>query len=58
MILRKYSWLGDDDLELSWTHHNILHAPHLAVPVLDLRCEYNKGELTYVLWEIDIPRVH
>jgi hypothetical protein len=26
----------------------ILHAPHLAVPDLDLGGEYNKGELTYV----------
>jgi hypothetical protein len=26
----------DDDLDLSRTHHSILHAPHPAVPVLDL----------------------
>jgi hypothetical protein len=35
----KVDW-EDDDLDLSRTHHNILHAPHPAVPVLDLwRCE-------------------
>jgi hypothetical protein len=33
----------------SRTHHNILHAPRLVVPVLELGgCEYSKGELTYV----------
>jgi hypothetical protein len=38
-------------LDLSRTHHDILHASHLAVPVLDPRGrggEYSKGELTYV----------
>jgi hypothetical protein len=35
-ILRNHSWLGDDGLDLSRTHHSILHAPRLAVHVLDL----------------------
>jgi hypothetical protein len=28
--------LGDDGLDLSRTHRDILHVPHPAVPVLDL----------------------
>jgi hypothetical protein len=28
--------MGDDSLDLSRTHHNILHVPHHVVPVLDL----------------------
>jgi hypothetical protein len=28
--------MGDDNLDLSQTRHNILHAPHFAVHVLDL----------------------
>jgi hypothetical protein len=28
--------MGDDDLDLSQNHHNILHVPYPAVPVLDL----------------------
>jgi hypothetical protein len=36
MILRNHSWLGDDGLDLSRTHRDILHAPYLAVPILDL----------------------
>jgi hypothetical protein len=28
--------MGDDDLDLSRTHRDILHAPHLAVHVLNL----------------------
>jgi hypothetical protein len=40
--------MGDNGLDLSRTHRDILHAPHLVVPVFDLEgCEYNKGELTY-----------
>jgi hypothetical protein len=35
-ILRNHSRLGDDDLDLSRTLRGILHAHHLAVPVLDL----------------------
>ena len=35
-ILRNHSQLGYDGLDLSQTHHDILHAPHLAVHVLDL----------------------
>jgi hypothetical protein len=43
------SWLGDDCLDLSRTHHNILHAPHHVVPVLDLWGVWDsKSELTYV----------
>ena len=30
------SWLGDDGLDHSRTHHIILHVSHPAVPVLDL----------------------
>jgi hypothetical protein len=36
MILHNRSWEGNDDLNLSHTHRNILHAPYLATPVLDL----------------------
>jgi hypothetical protein len=28
--------MGDDGLDHSRTHHNILHAPHHVVPILDL----------------------
>jgi hypothetical protein len=38
MILRNHILLGDDGLDLSRTHRDILHAPHLVVPVLDLGC--------------------
>jgi hypothetical protein len=30
------SWLGDDCLDLSRTHRNILYASHPVVPILDL----------------------
>jgi hypothetical protein len=30
------SWLGDDGLDLSRTHHSILHVPHSVIPILDL----------------------
>jgi hypothetical protein len=41
--------MGDDGLDHSQTHYNILHEPHPMVPFLDLGgCEYNKSELTYV----------
>jgi hypothetical protein len=30
------TWLGDDDLDHSQTHHSILNAPYPVVPVLDL----------------------
>jgi hypothetical protein len=36
MILRNHSLLGDDGLDLSRTHHGILHVPYLVVHVLDL----------------------
>jgi hypothetical protein len=43
------NWLGDDNLDLSRTRHNILQAPHHAVPVLDLWGVWDiKSELTYV----------
>jgi hypothetical protein len=35
-IHRNHSGPGDDDLNLSRTHRDILYAPHLVVPVLDL----------------------
>jgi hypothetical protein len=36
MILRNHSWLLDDSQDLSQTHRDLLHAPHLAILVLDL----------------------
>jgi hypothetical protein len=36
MILRNHTWLEDDDIDLSQTHHEILHASYLVVPVFDL----------------------
>jgi hypothetical protein len=36
MILYNHSCLGNDGLDLSRTHRDILHAPHLVVPIFDL----------------------
>jgi hypothetical protein len=38
-----HSWLGDDDLDLSRIHCDLLDAPHLVVPVLDLGVWVQQG---------------
>jgi hypothetical protein len=35
-ILRNHSLIGTNGLDLSRTHHDILHAPQPVVPVFDL----------------------
>jgi hypothetical protein len=52
--------MGDDGLDLSRTRHNILHAPHPAVPNLDLwGCETARvSSHTFIAQQVVVNNVH
>jgi hypothetical protein len=53
--------MGDDDLDLSRTRHNILQAPHSVVPVLDLcgGCETTRvSSHTFIAQQVVGNNVH
>jgi hypothetical protein len=54
------SWLGDDGLDLSRTHHSILHAPHPVIPILDLwGCETVRvSSHTFIAQQVVENNVH